>query len=644
MAHEGVTRKLAAIVAADMVGYSRLMGLNEAGIVTRQKASLDELINPKIKEYGGRLVKTTGDGILVEFPSAVDAVLCSVTIQREMVDREADIAEDRRIQYRVGINLGEIIIEGDDIFGDGVNVASRLEALAEPGGIRISQAVFNNVKGKLDLGFADLGTQKVKNIAEPVPTYQVLLDPSDAGRVIAAKRMRLTSWRWPVATAAVALLIAAIVGSGAYWWLLDSSKQELRDTVGLPAGTPSIAVLPFEDTSGDKRLAALARGFTDDITLELSRFKELSIIGRQATASARSKGANALSVGQELGVRYVITGTLRNAEDQARVVVNLVDVRSGSNIWTERYDFNQDAQNFFELQDRTVGLIVAAIASDFGALTKARFTDSRGRAPESLIAYECVLQAQRFFSTFDPKEFGPARECLENTVKKDPEYAEAWAWLGGIYQEQVASGFDSKKIDSLDQARRAIDNALRIAPNNQQALLFLVEDHFHRRKLDNAIEVAERAIALNPNNTGMVMTLGWFIAGSGDCEQGLKIISDSVKRVPGLPLWRHNAFIRCLFDQRKYKQVVDYIDDLFSQGTPMSPGLLQNANVFKIAALYALGRKEESSKHALKFQEEAGRLLAGWVLTAKYWFEPDLIQEVMIALKATNVWPPNAKD
>ena len=638
MAEGDAQRRLAAIVAIDVAGYSRLMGADEQGTLATLKLHRDALTQ-LVENHEGRLVGQAGDGLLLEFPSVVEAVTCAIEMQAAMAERNEEIPDDKKMLFRIGINLGDVLVDGDDIFGDGVNVAARLEGLAEPGGICISNSAHEQVRDRIEITFDDMGEVEVKNIARPVRVFRVLLD---GGNVAAETKTfaRFPNWRW----AAAALLIAAIVGSGAYWWLLDSSKQGLRDTVGLPAGTPSIAVLPFEDTSGDKRLAALARGFTDDITLELSRFKELSIIGRQATASARSKGANALSVGQELGVRYVVTGTLRNAGDQARVVVNLVDVRSGSDIWTERFDFNQDAQNFFELQDRTVGSIVAAIASDFGALTKARFTDSRGRAPESLIAYECVLQAQRFFSTFDPKEFGPARECLENTVKKEPEYAEAWAWLGGLYQEQVASGFDPKKTDSLDQARRAIDNALRIAPNNQQALLFLVEDHFHRRKLDNAIKVAERAIALNPNNTGMVMTLGFFIAHSGDCEQGLKIISDSVKRVPGLPTWRHNAFIRCLFDQRKYKQVVDYIDDLYSQGTPMGPGTLRNANLFKIAALYALDRKEESSKVALKFQEEAGGLLAGWVQTAKYWYEPDLIQEVMIALKAANVWPPNAKD
>ncbi len=632
-------RRLAAILATDVVGYARLIRADEEGTIAALKSLRANLIDPKIAAHHGRIVKLMGDGMLAEFPSVVDAVRAAVETQQAVAEHNSGLPEDKRIEFRVGINLGDVVIDGGDIHGDGVNVAARLEGMAEPGGICISGMVYEGVRDRIDIPFEDLGEQEVKNIARPVRVFRVLLD---GGNVAAETKTfaRFPNWRW----AAAALLIAAIVGSGAYWWLLDSSKQGLRDTVGLPAGTPSIAVLPFEDTSDDKRLAALARGFTDDITLELSRFKEFSIIGRQATASARSKGANALSVGQELGVRYVITGTLRNAGDQVRVIVNLVDVRSGSDIWTERFDFNLDAQNFFELQDQTVGSIVAAIASDFGALTKARFTDSRGRAPESLIAYECVLQAQQFFNTFDPKEFELARECLENTVKKEPEYAEAWAWLGGLYQEQVASGFDPEKTDSLDQARRAIDNALRIAPNNQQALLFLVEDHFHRRKLDDAIKVAERAIALNPNNTGMVMTLGLFIAYSGDCEQGLRIISDSVKRVPGLPMWRHIAFIRCLFDQRKYKQVLDYIDDLFSQGTPMGPSLLRSANIFKIAALYALDRKEESSKVALKFQEEAGVLLSGWVLRAKYWFEPDQILQVMIALKAANVWPPNAKD
>ena len=366
MAEEDAQRRLAAIVAIDVAGYSRLMGADEQGTLATLKLHRDAMTQ-LVENYEGRLVGQAGDGLLLEFPSVVEAVTCAIEMQAAIAERNEDIPDDKKMLFRIGINLGDVLVDGDDIFGDGVNVAARLEGLAEPGGICISNSAHEQVRDRIEITFDDMGEVEVKNIARPVRVFRVLLD---GGNVAAETKTfaRFPNWRW----AAAALLIAAIVGSGAYWWLLDSSKQGLRDTVGLPAGTPSIAVLPFEDTSGDKRLAALARGFTDDITLELSRFKELSIIGRQATASARSKGANALSVGQELGVRYVVTGTLRNAGDQARVVVNLVDVRSGSDIWTERFDFNLDAQNFFELQDRTVGSIVAAIASDFGALNRDR--------------------------------------------------------------------------------------------------------------------------------------------------------------------------------------------------------------------------------------------------------------------------------
>ena len=300
MAKKKVIRKLVAILATDMVGFSRLMEKDEAGTVARQKAHRKRLIDPKIAKHNGRIVKSTGDGLLVEFASAVDAVQCAVEVQRAMSKLEADVPKERRIAYRVGVNVGDIIVEDDDIFGDGVNIAARLQMLAEPGGICVSRNVFNQVKNKVELGFADLGPQKVKNIEEPVPTYKVLLDPAAAGQVVPAKRISSPVRRWATGAVAAALLIAV---AGLLWW------QPWRPTVErasiakmahpLPK-KPSIAVLPFTNMSGDKEQEYFADGITEDIITDLSKISGLFVIARNSTFTYKGKSVKVRQVAQEL--------------------------------------------------------------------------------------------------------------------------------------------------------------------------------------------------------------------------------------------------------------------------------------------------------------------------------------------------------
>jgi adenylate cyclase len=349
MGGASVTRKLAAILEADMVGFSRLIGADEAGTIARQKAHRRELIDPKIAEHKGRIVKTTGDGLLVEFSSAVDAVLCAVEIQRAITAREADVPKERRIAYRCGINLGEIVIDGDDILGDGVNVAARLEALAEPGGIRISDTVFKNVKGKLDLGFADLGPQKVKNIAEPVPTYRVLLDPADVGKLVKAKPIRLAGWRWPALAAAVVLMLS--LASVTWWrsWVPEVEPASMERMAFPLPDRPSIAVLPFANLTGDPKQDYVADGMTETLISTLSKIPELFIISRNSSFTYKGKAVKVQQVAEELGVKYVLEGSLQQAAENIRITVQLIDAVKGNHLWSESYD--RKFEDLFKLQD-----------------------------------------------------------------------------------------------------------------------------------------------------------------------------------------------------------------------------------------------------------------------------------------------------
>jgi TolB-like protein/class 3 adenylate cyclase len=334
MASDTVERRLAAIFAADMVGFSRLMEADEDGTIARQKACLSDVFEPAIDAHSGRIVKTTGDGLLVEFASAVSAVQCAVNIQRAMAEREGDVPEDRRITYRIGINVGEIVIDGDDILGDGVNVAARLEALAEPDGICISDAVFRNVRGKTDIGFEELGPQKVKNISEPVTSYRVLLDPEADGGVVTKRR----SSRKPVYVVAAALVVAV---AGVLIWQPWSPTIErasaTRMKFALPA-KPSIAVLPFENLSKDKGQDFFASGITEDIITDLSKISGLFVVAGRSTRAYKGKAIKVRRVAEELGVRYVLGGSVRRAGDKLRLTARLVDAIKGGHLWSGRYD------------------------------------------------------------------------------------------------------------------------------------------------------------------------------------------------------------------------------------------------------------------------------------------------------------------
>ncbi len=327
MAQERVERRLAAILAADVVGYSRLVGMDEEGTIARLKALREELIDPSIAQHHGRVVKTMGDGILVEFPSVVDAVRNAVEVQRALAEREADVPEDRRIVFRVGVNLGDIVIDGDDILGDGVNVAARLEGLAEPGNICISGDVFRQVEGKLDLGFEDLGEQQVKNIEKPVRVYRVLLEPEAAGSVVGERGLGRPRWRLGAMAAAVLALVA---GGGAWWWQVQPDFEPADATkMAFPLPEkPSIAVLPFANLSGDPEQAYFADGLTEDIITSLASFPNLFVIARHSTNKYKGKAVDIRDVAHDLGVRYVLEGSVRRSGNTVRITAQLIDALS----------------------------------------------------------------------------------------------------------------------------------------------------------------------------------------------------------------------------------------------------------------------------------------------------------------------------
>jgi TolB-like protein/class 3 adenylate cyclase len=363
LASERVDRRLTAILAADVVGYSRLMGADEEGTLARLKAHRRELVDPKIAGHRGRIVKTTGDGLLVEFASVVDAVRCGVEIQREMAERNTEVPSDRRIEFRVGINVGDIIIDESDIFGDGVNVAARLEALAEPGGICVSRMVRDQVRDKVALAFEDRGEQQVKNIARPVRAYRVVTNAA-APAATSAARGRVP--RWAIA-AGIAAVVALAAGAAAFWRLHPT--EPAVTTAGAPAASPalpdkpSIAVFPFANLSGDAAQDYLADGLTENLIDALAQNPGLFVIARDATFIYRGKAVAPRTVAKDLGVRYVLEGSVQKSGDRIRVTAQLIDAATDNHLLSQKYDRN--LSDLFALEDDLTLQIAGALDAHF---------------------------------------------------------------------------------------------------------------------------------------------------------------------------------------------------------------------------------------------------------------------------------------
>src|SRR5262244_2364333 len=377
MASDQVKRKLAAILAADIAGYSRLMGVDEPGTLARLKEYRRELIDPKNKQYRGRVVKTTGDGILVEFPSVVDAISCSIEVQQGMRERNADIPPEKRVEFRIGINLGDVIIEGRDLYGDGVNIAARLEGLAEPGGICISQTVLNHARGKIAFDVKDLGQQTLKNIVNPIHVYRLLLN-SNLGRTVSR---------------------------------FSESALALPDK-------PSIAVLPFQNMSGDPEQDYFADGVVEDIITAMSRFRNLFVIARNSTLTYKDRAVDVKQVGRELGVRYVLEGGVRQGSDRVRITAQLIDATTGAHLWADR--FNGRLEDVFDLQDRVTASVVGAIAPK---LEQAETERAKRKPTENLDAYDCFLRAMAHYNLFTKDSFMEARRLFRQATDLDPAYA-----------------------------------------------------------------------------------------------------------------------------------------------------------------------------------------------------------------------------
>jgi adenylate cyclase len=487
MASDPIKRKLAAILAADIAGYSRLMGADEAGTLDRLKEYRRELIDPKNKQYRGRVVKTTGDGILIEFPSVVDAVSCSIEVQQGMRERNADIAPEKRIEFRIGINLGDVIIEGRDLYGDGVNIAARLEGLAEPGGICISQTVLNHVRGKIAFDVEDLGEQALRNIAQPVHVYRLPLGTNRG----------------------------------------ESAFRSSGLVLALP-DKPSIAVLPFQNMSGDPDQDYFADGIVEEIITSLSRIRWLFVIARNSSFTYKGRAIDVKQVGRELGVRYVLEGSVRKAGNRMRITAQLIDAISGAHLWADRFD--GPMEDIFELQDSVASSVAGVIEP---TLQAAEILRSAQRPTADLTAYDLYLRARASAQSWDRQGVLRALDLLGHALERNPNYASALALAAICLQNLHANGWGEDQERLRQQGVEYARRALQVAGDDPVILeeVAFVLGYFER-DINPAFVLIDRSLELNPSFAMGWLRSGWLRLWSGQADLAIEHLEKSLRLNP----------------------------------------------------------------------------------------------------------------
>ena len=511
-----VERKLAAILAAAVAGYSRLMGADEKGTLFRLKAHRRELIDPKIAEFRGRIVKTTGDGLLVEFGSVVDAVRCAAETQRGMLDRDRDLQEDRRIRFRIGVNLGDVIVEGDDIFGDGVNVAARLEGLAEPGGVCVSHTVRDQIHDKLPYRLDDLGEQFVKNIARPVRAYSlspetvVGLPAASVSRVVTPRRRRVGP-----AVASAAAAVALVVVAGVAWWVWPAPRSPTASAPAVSAPQPaprlSIVALPFANLGNDPDQQYFADGITEDLKTDLSRIPGMFVISRNSAFTYRNKPVETRQIGRELGVRYVLEGSVQRSGNQVRVNAQLIDAETGGHLWAERFD--RDIGDLFALQSEITSRIANALNLELMRAEAARPADNPN-------AMDYIFKGRAALAKGTGESAAEAIPLFERALALDPRSVEAQSRLAqALVNHGMEASPDVRDAD-FERAEILIEQALASSPEYPLA-------HFARgillreqRRCEDAIPEFEKVLAVDRSAVGAAATLGFctFLTGGSDAE------------------------------------------------------------------------------------------------------------------------------
>jgi adenylate cyclase len=574
---ERIERRLAAILAADVAGYSRLMGLDEEGTLARLKAVRKALVDPAIDSHRGRIVKTTGDGMLVEFASAVDAVRGAVEVQRGLAAQNSEAPEDQKLEFRIGIHVGDIIIDNDDIFGDGVNIAARLENIADPGGICLSDDAYRQIRGKVDTAFQDMGQQTLKNITEPI-----------------------RAWRMKIGTEASAAR--------------RSTSTEPHHVRPL-SGKPSIAVLPFENMSVDREQEYFADGIAEDVLTTLSKIQELKVIARNSSFAFKGQNRDIREIGQILGARYLLEGSVRKVGNRIRLTVQLIDSRDGDHLWADRFD--GDLDDVFDLQDRITQEIVEALEVQLTVGERARVWRKRSGSP---LAYEHVLKGRVLYVNFARHTHSQAQNLFERALEINPAFMPALYLLGLTLTDQARFGWKKDETETYQAALDCADRALAADPSFGEAYLIIGYVRTFQRRHDEAVAAGEMAINLAPSSSDAHHMAGMYHGYAGDFRKAV-IYEEHAQQLS--PIERNESMVD---EARARFHLGDFAmaHDIASRVLKERP-LWLTAQSTLIAALWNLGRKDEA--HIISRELLAGHpsfTLARWARLLPYRRQGDL--------------------
>jgi adenylate cyclase len=589
MADEGFKRKLTAILSADVIGYSRLMRDNEEATV-RDLAARRVLISDIIQQHHGRVVDSPGDNILAEFASVVDAVNSAIKIQEEIKRTNADSPQDRRMEFRIGINLGDVIEEKERIYGDGVNIAARVEGLAAGGGIAISGTVYEHIKEKLSLGYHYLGEQEVKNISEPVRVYRLLTEPADVGKMIGERKPKSKKLIW-AAFGAISVIIL-VVGIFAIWnyYFRPSFEPASVENMAYPLpDKPSIAVLPFDNMSEDPKQEFFSDGITEDIITALSKTPRLFVIARNSTFTYKKKPVKIQQVAEELGVRYILEGSVRKSENKVRITAQLIDALKGTHLWAEKYD--RDLKDIFAIQDSITREIITALQVELTEGEQARIW-SRGTL--NVKAQQKAFESLEHFRRFNLDDVILCRKKAEEALALDPNYPFAYVLLAWSHLIEVWEGWSESPEKSMEKAVELGKKTLELDQYYADAHALLGSIYLVQRQWDKAIEAGQRAVALLPSGADVNGLLGVTLFSVGRPQEAISMFEKAIRLNPTTPNWLYYNLGEAQILAGDYQEAIASLRRVIQKNPKFNPAR------FHLIAAYSLSDQDEKAKAQIK--------------------------------------------
>jgi adenylate cyclase len=616
------TRKLRAILSADVKGYSLLMANDEAFTIKTLK-EYRGIMSEEIKRHSGRVVDAPGDNLLAEFSSAVDAVECAVGIQKHLKKENETLEEEKKLQYRIGVNIGDVVQDGDRIYGSGVNVAARIEGLAEPGGICISRNVYDQIKDKVNFGYEYLGDHEVKNIKDPVRVYKVLTEPEDAGKLIGKAAKPVTkNWIW----ATVVLVVIVLTGIITLYYqkitepdIEPASVQEMA--YPLPE-KPSIAVLPFDNLSGDPGQDYLADGITENIITALSNIPEMFIIARNSVYTYKGKPTKTQKVAEDLGIRYVLEGSIQKEDNRIRITGQLIDAITGHHLWAEKYDRKLD--DIFAIQDEITLQIVSSLQVNLTDGEQARL---RRKSTKSLKAWELAVRGYSYWHRYTKEDNAKARELFQRAIDEDPKYAWAWTMLGFTYFIDNRYDWNMSGEESFKKMVEFAHKSVLLDGSNPDVHALLAQIQLSQRNYEMAIKEGEKSLLLGPNSAENHAIVGMIYRFAGKFEDSIRMTEKAIRLHPYYPDWYLYNLEYSYYYLGEYEKAINYakkhiklIEDQGGTDTSWQHLILAQNYI-------RLGQDKEARYHAIEALKKNPEYTFKWERETSLYKDPALIEQ-----------------